>query len=174
MVHFSVVHGQSQFLGFGTSLNSIVAASPQYSFHLLVFQLPERTQCTASFFIDTPIRNILPVAKTTLGLNTAASSGYLLQQEIPRQNPTLGGDPELLFPQTFPDKNAFDLTSLIFTAAILFANLLPTWVNFRDPTLSTPSIEPSSSGKGNGSHDVHPCGLHGYSHLAGLQICASC
>ena len=51
-----------QLLGFGTSLNSIVAASTQYSFHLPIFQLPERPHCTASFLVDTPIRHLFSMA----------------------------------------------------------------------------------------------------------------
>ena len=34
----------------------------QYSFHLPIFQLPERPHCTASFLVDTPIRHLFSMA----------------------------------------------------------------------------------------------------------------
>ena len=99
-------------LEFGTSVNSIVATSTQHSFHLPIFQVPERTHCTASIFVDTSVRDILSLAQTPLGFNTTASAGYLLQQEISRQNPTLGSHPapQLQLPETLPDGETDSIT----------------------------------------------------------------
>ena len=112
MVHLSVVYGQSQPLGFGTSLNSIVATSTQHSFYLPIFQLPERTHCTASVFLDTSIWNFFPLAQTTMGLHAATSSSYLLQQTVLRLNCIVGGDSTfgLQFPQTFPDGETYQIS----------------------------------------------------------------
>ena len=69
------------------------------------FNCWKRTHCTASIFVDTSVRDILSLAQTTLGFNTTASEGHLLQQEIPRQNSTLGSHtaPQLQLLETLPD-----------------------------------------------------------------------
>ena len=42
-----------------------------------------RTHCTASLLFIASVRKFFPLAQTTLGINTKASSGDLLQPEVP-------------------------------------------------------------------------------------------
>ena len=49
VVSFTDLHKQIQLLGFGTSLNSIVAASIEHPVHLSIFQLSERLITRSKF-----------------------------------------------------------------------------------------------------------------------------
>ena len=177
MVHLSVVYGQSQLLGFGTSLNSIVAASTQYSFHLPIFQLPERTHCKAPIVVDTSVRNILSLAQTPLGFNTTASAGYLLQQEISRQNSQLWEVIQHLSSNSLKRfqmekrsrSHEFGLHGCYFVRKLA--------ANLGEPQRSYAlnAIDRAIRfWKGKGSPNEYPCGLHGYSLQPGPRIYANC
>ena len=62
---FAHLHQKIQLLGFGTSLNSIVATSTEHSVHLSIFQLPKRTH-----FSHSSIWYLFFVAKTSMEVNS--------------------------------------------------------------------------------------------------------
>ena len=107
VVHFPVVYGgQSQLLGFGTSLNSAVAASTQHSVYLSIFQLPERTDCTASILIEHANSEPSPCGANYVAASTPQRvRATFYSKRFHDRNTTLGGDPTfgIQFLETFPD-----------------------------------------------------------------------
>ena len=66
-----------QFLGFGTSLNSTVATSIEYSVYLSIFQLPEGTHPADQVFGFPPVWILLVVAQTTMEVHPYTSTAKL-------------------------------------------------------------------------------------------------
>jgi len=74
VVGFAYLHQQIKLLGFGTSLNSIVATSAEYFVHLSIFQLSEGAYRLFQIFQLATIRNLLAVAQTSLGFHPTTCS----------------------------------------------------------------------------------------------------
>jgi hypothetical protein len=95
VVGFAYSHQQIQLLGFGTSLNSTVAASPEHSVYLSIFQLPERAHRPIQIFQLTTIWNLFPVAETSLVLYPTTCSASSSQSSLSSPSTTLGNYPRL-------------------------------------------------------------------------------
>ena len=95
MVGFTYLHQQIiiKLLGFGTSLNSIVATSAEYSVHLSIFQLSEGAYRPFQIFQLATIRNLLAVAQTSLGFHPTTCSTSSSQSPFPSASTPLGNHP---------------------------------------------------------------------------------
>ena len=87
------LHQKIQFLGFGTSLNSTVATSIEYSVYLSVFQLPKGTHPSDQVLEFTSVWILLVVAQTTMEVNPCTSTSSSSQSNIWSPSSTLGNHP---------------------------------------------------------------------------------
>ena len=74
VVCLSDLHQKIQLLGFGTSLNSTVATSIEYSVHLPIFQLPKGTHFADQVFQFASVWILFAVAQTPMEVHTYAST----------------------------------------------------------------------------------------------------
>ena len=104
VVGFAYLHQQIQLLGFGTSLNSIVAASIEHSFYLSIFQLSKRAHCSNQIFKLPSVWNFFDMAQTSMGIYTTTCPKSSSQSPFPSPSTTLGNHPRLgqQFYQTVP------------------------------------------------------------------------
>ena len=79
---FPIYTKKIQFLGFGTSLNSTVATSIEYSVYLSVFQLPKGTDPSDQVLEFTSVWILLVVAQTTMEVNPCTSTASSSQSHI--------------------------------------------------------------------------------------------
>ena len=95
VVGFAYLHQQIQLLGFGTSLNSTVAASLEHSVYLSIFKLSERAHRLIQIFQLTTIWNLFIVAQTSLVFHPTACSTSSSQSSLSSPSTTLGNHPRL-------------------------------------------------------------------------------
>ena len=87
------IHWQIKLLGFGASLNSIVATSAEYAVHLSIFQLPQRTHHEIQIFQLAPVRNFFVMAKASVDVHTSTCSSSSSQSSFPSTNAIVGNHP---------------------------------------------------------------------------------
>ena len=76
VVSVAYIHWQIKLLGFGASLNSIVATSAEHSIHLSIFQLPQRTHHEIQIFV---------MAEASVDVHTSTCSSSSPQSSFHRQ-----------------------------------------------------------------------------------------